>query len=106
MSREKIAIWGAAGHALVVADIIELSGKFQIVGHIDDVDPTRKGESFAGTMILGDQSALGRLRADGVAKIAIAFGDCVSRLRLAAIALIMVLSYQPLFTRLRWLLGM
>ena len=45
---EKMVIWGASGHALVVADAVRRRGEFQIAGFIDDVNPGRAGESFGG----------------------------------------------------------
>ena len=43
-----LVIWGASGHAKVIADIIELNGEFNIVGFIDNVNKDRKGEKFFG----------------------------------------------------------
>jgi PglD N-terminal domain len=41
--RPKIVIWGAGGHALVVADIIRLRDDYELVGFLDDVNPERAG---------------------------------------------------------------
>jgi acetyltransferase EpsM len=84
--KEKLLIWGARGHALVVADIAQLSGKFEVVGYIDNVNSARAGESFAGTMVLGGIDALPRMGAEGVRSIAIAVGSCAARLQLGGIA--------------------
>src|SRR5215510_3809157 len=54
----KLLIWGASGHALVVVDIARLLGKFEVVGHIDNVNPARAGEPFSGTTVLGGIDAL------------------------------------------------
>jgi acetyltransferase EpsM len=70
----------------VVADIARLSGEFQVVGHIDDVDPHRKGQVFGGAVVLGDQCSLAKLHAAGTRTMAIGIGDCATRLRLATIA--------------------
>ena len=82
---DRVAIWGASGHALVVAEIVRLQRR-AVVGFIDDVDPTRRGETFAGARVLGGRECLAGLRADGVRDVVIAVGDCAARLRLADVA--------------------
>jgi len=79
---DRVAIWGASGHALVVADILRLTGR-DIAGFIDDTATDRRGERFAGARVLGGRECLDGLRADGVRSVAIAVGDCAARLRLA-----------------------
>jgi UDP-N-acetylbacillosamine N-acetyltransferase len=79
-----IAVWGAGGHALVVADIIRLGGEYEIVGFLDDERPDRKGLPFCGSRILGGREQLVSLKRYGVQFIALAFGDDFARLRLAA----------------------
>ena len=80
--RATIAIWGASGHARVVADILRLCGEFEIVGFIDDRQPERRGEEFLGLPILGGRESLGPLAARGVRHLVLAFGDGGARLRL------------------------
>ncbi len=80
--KEKIAILGASGHALVVTDIIQLSGNYDIAGYIDDVNPKRKGSVFNGYIILGGKEELIILKNEGVNSIIIAIGDCKARQRL------------------------
>jgi UDP-N-acetylbacillosamine N-acetyltransferase len=82
---DRVAIWGASGHALVVADIVRLQRR-TVVGFIDDVDATRRGETFGGARVLGGRECLAGLRADGVRDVVIAIGDCAARLRLADVA--------------------
>jgi acetyltransferase EpsM len=79
---DRVVIWGASGHALVVADILRLEGR-EVVGFIDDIAAERRGQSFAGARVLGGRECLDSLRADGVHAIVIAVGDCAARLRLA-----------------------
>jgi len=79
----KVAIWGAAGQALVVEDILHLRGECEVVGFLDDVDLSRAGESFGRGTILGGEEQLPRLKAEGVTSIVLAFGDCEGRIRLA-----------------------
>jgi len=78
----RIVIWGASGHALVVADILRLSGTYEIVGFLDDVDPRRQG-----LPIIGGREQLDRVRADGVEFLIVAVGDCAARMKLAEVAL-------------------
>ena len=81
--REKLIIWGASGHAMVVADIIRLQGVYDIIGFLDSVDPTRRGMSFCGGTILGGEEQLGSLLDKGVEHVILGFGDCAARLQLA-----------------------
>jgi acetyltransferase EpsM len=81
--RRPLAVWGAAGHALVVADIVRMRGEHDIVAFLDDVNPDRKGRPFAGASIVGGRDELANLRAQGVEDVVLAFGDCPGRLRLA-----------------------
>jgi sugar O-acyltransferase (sialic acid O-acetyltransferase NeuD family) len=80
---EKLVIWGASSHALVVVDIIRLKRQYHIVGYLDDVNPERKGHSFEDAAIRGGQEQLDGLQAEGVHHLFLAFGDNASRLRLA-----------------------
>src|SRR5258706_15105263 len=80
---KKIVIWGASGHAIVVADIIRLDGKYEIIGFIDSINPQRRGTEFCGTQILGGEEQLERLDDLGVNHIIFGFGNCEARLRLS-----------------------
>jgi UDP-N-acetylbacillosamine N-acetyltransferase len=82
----KLAVWGASGHALVVADIVRRMGSHQIVGFIDDLDPTPRAVLPETTGVLGGQEQLDVLRATGVRHLIVAIGDCEARLRLADVA--------------------
>jgi acetyltransferase EpsM len=81
-----VAVWGASGHALVVADILRLTGRCRIAGFLDDVNPGRRGEAFCGAKVLGGREQLAALRRRGVRHLALAFGDCAGRLELAELA--------------------
>ncbi len=81
--KEKLIIWGASGHALVVADIVRLESKDQIVGLLDDLRPARAGSEFHGYTILGGSDQLERLHNDGVTACILGFGNCGARLRLS-----------------------
>jgi UDP-N-acetylbacillosamine N-acetyltransferase len=77
-----LAIWGASGHAMVVADIVCLNGDYTIYGYIDDLNPDRHGTEFFGGMILGGREQLPKLLDQGVKHILLGFGDCSMRLKL------------------------
>lgn len=80
--RPRTFIWGAAGHAKVVFDILRLRQEYEVVGFIDTVAPQRKGETFLGLPVLGGREALPDLYASDVRSVAVGFGDCEGRLRL------------------------
>ena len=80
--KQKLVIWGASGHALVVADIIRLQGNYEIVGFLDDVNPESHGTEFCGATVLGGQDQLEVLQQKGIKHLIFGFGDCNARLRL------------------------
>jgi len=77
-----LAIWGASGHAMVVADIVRLQGVYRIVGFLDDISPDRRGTEFCGAPVLGGREQLKLLLDRGVKHILLGFGDCRMRLEL------------------------
>jgi UDP-N-acetylbacillosamine N-acetyltransferase len=79
---DKIVIWGASGHAMVVADIIRLQGQFQIVGFLDNFNRQRHNTAFYGSQILGGGEQLGKIRAQGVKYLIFGFGNGDARLKL------------------------
>ncbi len=79
----KLVIWGASGHARVVADIIRLREEYEIVGFLDDVNPDRRNAEFCGSRVLGGQEQLVHLRRQGIDHIIFGFGDCNARLKLS-----------------------
>lgn len=84
--RPRLVLWGAGGHAMVVADIVRLRGEFDLAGFIDDANPERLGQPFCGATVLGGHEALAGLHAAGCRHAFIAFGDSTARLRCAAVA--------------------
>lgn len=76
----RIVIWGASGHALVVADILRLSGTSEIVAFVDDVNPHRG--DFHGVPVIGRE----QLFNSGVEFVIIGVGDCAARMKLAEVA--------------------
>jgi UDP-N-acetylbacillosamine N-acetyltransferase len=81
MTKPELVIWGASGHARVVANIIGLGGTYRIKGFLDD-DPQRQHTSFCGATILGGRHELGVLRETGVQSLIVAVGHCPARLHL------------------------
>lgn len=77
--KKRIVIWGASGHALVVADIVRLVGEYEIYGFLDDTVGVRPGTKFAGSVVLGGKEQLPVLSLDGIKHIILAFGDCAAR---------------------------
>ena len=92
---EKIVIWGASGHAKVVAEIIRLKAKYEIVGFLDSINQGRWGQEFCGAKILGGEEQLDHLIANGVRHLIFGFGDCSERMRLAQ--LVKAKGYQLAF---------
>ncbi|MCM3874599.1 MAG: acetyltransferase [Pyrinomonadaceae bacterium] len=79
-----LIVWGASGHALVVADIIRLQGLYRIVAFYVD-QASRTGE-FCGRPLV---TQIGELRAhirQGTRSMILAIGNCTTRLRLAEFA--------------------
>lgn len=83
MNKQKIVLWGASGHAQVVADIIRLRCEYDIVGFIDDVAGERADEEFCGHPVFGGRRHLAELYRQGVRHAIIAFGNCPARLDVA-----------------------
>ena len=79
----KLVIWGASGHALVVADAIRSRGEYEIAGFIDDVHPSETANNFPAPVILGGREQLDLLLHQGINKLIIGFGNWRSRLELA-----------------------
>ena len=78
-------VWGASGHALVVADILRLRNEYDIVGFIDDLNSNRRGQEVIGLPVLGGREQFPTLRRQGIAHLIFGFGDCAARLELASL---------------------
>jgi UDP-N-acetylbacillosamine N-acetyltransferase len=85
--KTQLVIWGASGHAAVVADIVRLQARFEIAGFLEDIDLSRHHTMFCGAPILGGGEQLDHLRAQGIGFVLVCIGDCAARLRLAEVAL-------------------
>ena len=82
-SQPKLVIWGASGHARVVAEIVRLCNQYELAGFLDDVHPEREGELFDGALILGGSEQLNQFQKAGISHLLLGFGDCAARLRLS-----------------------
>ena len=81
----KLVIWGAGGHATVVADIVRLNGRHKIVAFVDDSPNGRTAQSL-GAPIVREREALVEILRGGTGEMIIAIGDCAVRLHLASVA--------------------
>lgn len=81
--KTKCIIWGAGGHAKVVAEILRLNG-LEVVGFLDGVNAGRKGTEFYGASVLGGEEALDVLLASGVTHAVAGLGNNSKRLELSA----------------------
>jgi acetyltransferase EpsM len=79
---KRAIIWGASGHALVVADIMRLECRFEIAGVIDDGKPAGRGGEVHGLKVFGGRERLGGLFQGGITHLIFGFGDCQARLNL------------------------
>lgn len=76
--KSKLVIWGAGGHAKVVADSARLMGH-AVLGFIDELSPERAGESFYGSIVLTGEEARQLISGDSAVEIALGVGDNESR---------------------------
>lgn len=84
MSKKALLIFGAGGHAKVVADLARKCGR-EVVGFIDDVDLNRSGEKFSGGTVFGGiEAAIKAENNDNDLEVIVAIGDCKARCRIAA----------------------
>lgn len=81
--KRQIVIWGASGHALVVADIIKLGGEYEIVGFIDDINPVHVNTTIFGIPVLSDKNCLQELKRQDLSHVIFGFGNCAARLKLS-----------------------
>ena len=82
MNKLNIIIFGAGGHALVVADAVHACGD-TVVGYVDAVSPERKGQTFNGAPIVGGfDDLLSAIKGSNIG-VAFGFGDCAARYSLA-----------------------
>jgi UDP-perosamine 4-acetyltransferase len=73
----RVVGFGAGGHAKVMIDALRAGGAFEVVGLLD---PKRElhGRTISGVAVLGDDSTIEKLMADGVSAIFIGVGSAAS----------------------------
>jgi len=75
----RLVLIGAGGHGKVVLEALRAMGKgWKVAGFVDAAPPA---PGVLGTPVLGDESVLPRLRAQGVAAAVVALGDNHARQR-------------------------
>lgn len=79
----KLAIWGASGHAMVVADILRIRDEYEIIGFVDDINSVEPGQCFNGLPVFGKDHFQTLIERGDVTHLIIAIGNCQVRLRLA-----------------------
>ncbi|RLS56497.1 MAG: acetyltransferase [Planctomycetota bacterium] len=77
--RLPLLIWGAGGHAKVVADVARASG-WEVRGFLDDT-PSRTGGVFYGSPLMGPSSVLFRAEAEQTVAVFVAIGCNAVRAR-------------------------
>ena len=83
MTTPSILIYGAGGHAKVVADLTR-SCKIDVVGFVDDTNPHRNGEAFYGSVVVSDVHEVRQKHSEIDLNAIVAIGDCKARVRIAA----------------------
>ncbi len=81
---QRLLIWGAGGHAKVVADLARAGG-WEVIGFLDEA-PQRQGQQFYGTTILGGSRHLTETVADRTVQVVVAIGDNAARERCIEVA--------------------
>ncbi len=70
----KVVVMGAGGHGRVVLDILQHDPQYDVVGFVDS-DKSLQGKKMDGVLVLGDTSAISKLRHDGVEGAIVGIGD-------------------------------
>lgn len=76
-------MWGASGHASVVADIIDVGGRYEVAAFYDPMNPGREGSEFLGRPVVCTEESLIHMRNTGAKRAVVAFGDCAARVKAA-----------------------
>lgn len=83
MTKPKLILYGSGGHAKVVADIVRLEDRFELVGFLDD-RPEAYGRQVLGLPVLGSGLQLADIqKKQGVSHALVAIGDNRRRLELS-----------------------
>ena len=79
---KNVVIWGAQGHSLVVADILDRSGDHKVVGFLDTLNKIQPGLKRDNRPVFGSFADLKRSMPD-VTHLTFGFGNCQARIDLA-----------------------
>ncbi|MBC7901923.1 MAG: acetyltransferase [Gemmatimonadaceae bacterium] len=80
---KKLVVWGASGHALVVADILRLGCEYNVVGFLDDISSEQKNRLLCDLPVFAGRNFMQDLMRSGVYHVIFGFGNCEARLNLA-----------------------
>jgi UDP-N-acetylbacillosamine N-acetyltransferase len=72
-----LLIWGASGHAEVVADAVRCSTGYRLVGFLDDVTPGKS--EFCGVRVFDNRDVLRHANQFGFSHVVVGFGACAPR---------------------------
>lgn len=78
----EVLIWGAGGHAKVVAEAVRLGNHFKIAGFLDEVNLERWGQEWCGSKILGGKDVLSTFAGSNAFAIVPAVGNTSARFRM------------------------
>jgi sugar O-acyltransferase (sialic acid O-acetyltransferase NeuD family) len=79
LTKPRAFVWGASGHAKVVADAALLASSLEVVGFFDELRPERDGEVLMSLPIWAGADGLSKLRERGVTHALLGVGDCDAR---------------------------
>ena len=81
--KNKLVIWGASGHAKVVADIVKLADEYELIGFLDDINLKGAHTELLNLPVFRGREYLEILKKQGVRHLLFGFGDCMARLKLS-----------------------
>ncbi|HSU56389.1 MAG TPA: acetyltransferase [Candidatus Dormibacteraeota bacterium] len=93
--RKKLLIWGAGGHAKVVADLVDVLGSHEIVAFFDDVANPGRGRKLLAVRVVTEREEFKRLISGTPTEVIVAIGNCEARTGLANEARVMGLQLAP-----------
>jgi UDP-N-acetylbacillosamine N-acetyltransferase len=82
--KEKLVIWGASGHAKIVTDIFNLSGIYEVVGYLDNINIKKWGTDFYNSKILGGDEQIEILLNSNISNVIVGFGNNKFRMIIAS----------------------
>lgn len=83
MNKPRAFVWGASGHAKVVADAAMREERVEVVGFFEEMHGERAGQSLAGLTVFGGAKALDELQGMGATHVLLGVGNCAARSNVA-----------------------